>query len=94
MSSVCHFDHIYWQSFTRDEVITVVSGPVETGSARRMVERQALLGSPCLMGVMIILPPAVLPLTVLSNELKEKDRLSGAPYTETPSFQYCVAFWS
>lgn len=35
------------------------------------------------MDVMIILPPAVLPLTVLSNDLKEKDRLSGAPYCET-----------
>lgn len=35
------------------------------------------------MGIMIILPPAVLPLTVLGNELKEKDRLSGAPYSET-----------
>lgn len=41
------------------------------------------LGALCLMDVMIILPPAVLPLTVLSNELKEKDRLSGASYCET-----------
>lgn len=32
MSSVCHFDQICWQSFTRVEVITVVSGLVETGS--------------------------------------------------------------
>lgn len=32
MSSVCHLDTICWQSFTRAEVIIVVSGPVETGS--------------------------------------------------------------
>lgn len=83
MSSVCHFDAICWQFFTRAEVFTVVSGPVETGSAWRIVERQALLGNPFLMGIMIILPPVVLPLTVLSNELKEKDRLSGAPNSET-----------
>lgn len=83
LSSVCHFDAICWQFFSRAEVITVASGPVETGSVWRMVERQALLGNLCLMTIMIILLPAVLPLTVLSNELKEKERLSGAPYGET-----------
>lgn len=32
VSSVYHFDAVCWQSFTKAEVITVVSGPVETGS--------------------------------------------------------------
>lgn len=50
-------------------------------------------GIPCLMGIMIILPPAVLPLTVLSNELKEKDRLSGAFNNETlPVFSSVLHF--
>lgn len=38
---------------------------------------------PLLNGPHDNIPPAILPLIALSNELKEKDRLSGAPYNET-----------
>lgn len=38
--------------------------------------------------------PVVLPLTVVSSELKEQDRFADAFLVNSPSFQQCVAIWS